>query len=75
MNLWTKIKAWFSLVGTLQKEVAKLEAYVNALEAKVEPELVAKVNELETVLAGWRSHALSLAQTLEAKVKADLEKL
>lgn len=75
MNIITSIKNWFSLVGSLQKEIAKLEAYVKALEAKVEPELVAKVAELETVLEGWRSHALNLAKTLEEKVKADLEKL
>lgn len=75
MSIWTKIKAWFNVVADLQKEKAKLEAYVKALEAKVEPELVAKVAELEQVLEGWRSHALNLAKTLEEKVKADLAKL
>lgn len=75
MSIITNIKNWFSLVGSLQKEITKLEAYVKALEAKVEPELTAKVAELEQVLEGWRSHALNLAKTLEEKVKADLEKL
>lgn len=80
MNIITKIKQWFDVVGNLTKEKAKLEAYVKSLEsggvitalkdelAKLEGDAKADVVRLEGVLDGWRQHALSLEKQLAEKI-------